>query len=135
MFDADISRSIVAGLDRNRSRWQSDYHSKVHAESLAATIQNLSLTHQDALLDLQKKYSQQSTYSESLSGKLNEASSEIQNMHDAFRDSQGKLDRYENENKKLEELLIQERSDVQNKLNDRNRELNEEREVKLLMLT
>lgn len=124
----DTARSIAAATDRNRDRWQHEAHSKAHAESLTSTIQTLSLTHQEALLSLQHKYSKKNEHAESLSGKLTVASSEIQNMQDAYRNSQSKVERLEGDCGKLEQVLIKERSDLHTQLNDRQRDLNAERE-------
>ena len=96
---------------------------------MASTIQALTTSHQDALLIFQNKYSAENKHAESLQDQLSIASSEIQTMQDAYKNKQTKVDMLEQECKRLEELLINERTDMSNQLNDRQKDLNFEREV------
>ncbi|KAJ3367784.1 Leucine-rich repeat-containing protein 45 [Kappamyces sp. JEL0680] len=124
----DILQNICASLERNRERWQTQVHSKAHAENLASTIQTLTLSHQEALLQLQHKYSQETNHSESLAGKLSSASSELQQMQEALHSADMKCFQLEKENKALEERLLKETSDLRQQLNDRHADFQRERE-------
>lgn len=122
-------RGISSGIDRNFDRYNNQKHTKAHSEALSSTIQTLTMNHQEAMLELQTRYAKQGEHTETLRDKLNNASSEIQNMQDIYRDSQTKFERLETEYKKLQELLTQERTDLHQQLNDRQKDLNKEREV------
>ena len=128
-IDLDTNRSIAASLDRNRTRLSQSLHSKAHSEAMASTIQSLTSSHQETLLQLQGKYSYQSKHAESLQDQLSIASSEIQSMQSAYKNSQTKAEMMEQECRRLEELLIKERTDMHQQLNDRQKDLNNEREV------
>ena len=127
----DIMRAISSALDRNRDKWQHKVHSKAHAETLATTIQSLNISHQEALLNMQTKVSETSKESEDLSGKLSKASNEIHEMHDSYRNLVAKCKRLEEENQKLEDLIIKERTDLHNQLNERQKESGKERDLRL----
>jgi hypothetical protein len=97
---------------------------------MASTIQSLTTSHQEALLIFQDKYFTESKHAESLHGQLSIASSEIQTMQDVYKNSQTKVEMLEQECKRLEELIIKERTEMHNQLNDRQKDLNIEREVR-----
>jgi DNA repair exonuclease SbcCD ATPase subunit len=131
----DTCRSIAASLDRNRTRYSQSLHSKAHSEAMASTIQSLTSSHQETLLQLQGKYSLEAKNAESLHDQLSAASSEIQSMQSAYKSSQTKLEMMEQECNRLEQLLIKERTEIHQQLNDRQKDLNNEREVGVFIET
>lgn len=124
----DTNRSIAAALERNRTKFQQSINSHAHSEAMTSTIQSLTTSHHEALLILQQKYSKESQNSDSLQDQLSIASSEIQSMQQAYKNSQTKAEILEQECKRLEDLLIKERTEIHEKLNDRQRDLSNERE-------
>lgn len=129
-----MSRSISVSLDRNRDKYQHEFHTKVHSETLSATLQSLNLSHQETLNSLQHKLSEGDHRAHSLSDKLAVASAEIQHTHEAFRDVKARLSRIEQERKDFEDQLIKERSQTQKHIAELQRELIIEREVDRLLL-
>jgi hypothetical protein len=127
----DVLRAISSAVDRNKDKWQANIHSRAHAETLATTIQSLNMSHQEALLTMQSKVSQTSKETEDLSGKLSKASNEIHEMHDCYRNVVTKCKRLEEENRKLEDLIIKERTDLHNQLNDQQKESRKERDLRV----
>jgi chromosome segregation ATPase len=127
----DILKAIAAAIDRNRDRWHHDLHTKAHAETMASTIQSLTQSHKESMNEIEMKYSREMKDRELLNGKLSLATAEIENMHEAYRLSQTRVERLEEQLKQDQESITKERADMQKFLNDLQRELQQERDTRM----
>ncbi|KAI8901525.1 hypothetical protein BC833DRAFT_617561 [Globomyces pollinis-pini] len=124
----DVLRAISTSTERNKERWQHEYHTKAHTQTLTTTIQTLTAEHRDVLLDMQNKLSKKSSHSLSLSEKLAQANTEIDKMQSAYRSLAAHAEKAENDRIGLEEQLVKERFEFQSKISEIQKEIMFERD-------
>lgn len=105
-------------------------YSKAHAETLSSTIHALSSSHNDQVTNLQSIISKESHNGKLMMDKLALASSEIENMQEAYRISMARVERLETELSKAEDTITKERSENQIHLSSLQKDLIVEREVR-----
>jgi chromosome segregation ATPase len=127
----DILKAIAAAVDRNRDRWHHDLHTKAHAETMATTIQSLTQSHKESLIEIEMKYTREMKDRELLNGKLTMATAEIENMHEAYRISQSRVERLEEQLKKDQDVITKERCDMQKYVSELQKELSQERDIRV----
>lgn len=125
----DVSRAITTSLERNRERHIHEIHSKSHSETLAHTLQTLSVSHHDALEKLSGKLASSSNRAQTLSEKLETASDEISRTQNALRHAQARVEILTNEKHEFEAAIIKERSATQEQITELQTNLVKEREV------
>lgn len=126
----DISRSIMSGLERNRSRHAHEQRAKHHSESLTSTLQELNLSHQDALMKLTRKLADTDQRAVSLDEKLQFASVEIDESKISLLDSASRFEKINSAKKQTEHQFEQERQANNEKIARLQQELVIERDVR-----
>lgn len=106
-----------------------EFHSKSHSETLAQTLQQLSLSHHLELDKMSGKLENTSIRAHTLSEKLELASDEINRSQDALKKALAKIEHFTNDKESSEDSLTKERSATQQMFAEVQSELIKERQV------
>ena len=125
----DVFKAIGAALERNNERYQHEKHSKAHSETLTKTLQDITMSHQDTLANLSSKLANSDQRANTLAQRLELASCDMTETHEALKFAQAKIERYESERTQLEKDITKERSSTQSQMSHLQKELMQERDV------
>eukprot|EP00158_Paraphelidium_tribonemae_P005522 Partr_v1_DN27383_c0_g1_i3_m46351 putative leucine rich repeat containing 45 len=131
----DLARAIEMALERNRKGHSAHLEASTRAHYLSNTLQQMSVEHEETIQSLRERISHYESQTQSLGGKLNLASDEIENTHLSYKviekriqEEREKSEHLEMKYLDLEATLVRERQDFAEKCQALMNDLIRERE-------
>ncbi|KAJ3337151.1 hypothetical protein HDU93_001532 [Gonapodya sp. JEL0774] len=126
----DITRTLLASLERNRERHSKEATTRANAQHLSSAIQNISQQHSEALVNLTSRLESSEERQRSLVERLESTTSELGKWQGICKQLESRLAIVEKERDSCQGTLISERNENRERINRLQGDIVTEREAK-----